>query len=174
MPKASGTSRYSRRTPVPKPATACMPAPVATSAVAPAMMTLVSTVVMEDNSPTCRISRMCRHASGARLSLTTQRPDRMNHSIASAPPTKNSTMATPPPAIPRPGSGPTPKISRGDKGMSSTTPAQVTSAGNSMLPVPRITLASAFINQSAMLPAKTTFEYCSAAASSGPSAPIQR
>jgi hypothetical protein len=41
MPKITGTSRYSSRTPVPKPATASTPAATATIAVAPATMRLV-------------------------------------------------------------------------------------------------------------------------------------
>ena len=58
-----------------------------------------------------------------------------------------------------PGTGPTPKISSGESGTSSTTPTQIASDGTSMLPVPRITLASAFISQTSTVPANTTFEY---------------
>ena len=51
-----------------------------------------------------------------------------------------------------------PKISIGESGTSTTTPAQITTAGTSMLPVPRITLASPFISHSSTLPANTTLE----------------
>ena len=44
--------------------------------------------------------------------------------------------------MPRRGNGPQPKMRQGDSGISTTTPAQVTTAGIAMLPVPRITLAS--------------------------------
>ncbi len=43
-----------------------------------------------------------------------------------------------------------------------------------MLPVPRITLASAFISHSSTLPANTTFEYASAASSEAPRPPSAR
>ena len=80
--------------------------------------------------------------------------------------------ATPPPAMPSAGNGPQPKISRGESGTSTTTPRQTASAGTSMFPVPRITLASAFISQTSRLPAKTTFEYVMAASSEAPLPPI--
>jgi hypothetical protein len=41
-----------------------------------------------------------------------------------------------------------------------------------MLPVPRITLASAFISHTSTLPAKTTSEYVMAASSEAPRPPI--
>ena len=69
-----------------------------------------------------------------------------------------STTAMPPPAMPIAGIGPKPKISTGDSGTSNTTPTQIASDGTSMLPVPRSTLASAFISQTSTAPAKTTFE----------------
>ncbi len=69
-----------------------------------------------------------------------------------------ATTATPPPAIPIAGKGPSPKMSSGESGTRRTTPTQTTVDGNSMLPVPRMTLASAFISHSRILPAKTTFE----------------
>ena len=60
----------------------------------------------------------------------------------------------------------------GDSGISSTTPMQTARDGTSMLPVPRMMLASAFISQTRTLPPNTTFEYCIAASSAPPSAPI--
>ena len=54
--------------------------------------------------------------------------------------------------------GPTPKIRHGDSGTNSTTPAQTASDGTSMFPVPRMTLASAFISHTSGIPAKTTLE----------------
>ena len=51
-----------------------------------------------------------------------------------------------------------PKIKQGDSGTSKTTPAQVTNAGTSMLPVPRIALASAFMVHRSTLPPNTMFE----------------
>ena len=69
-----------------------------------------------------------------------------------------NTTATPPPAMPSAGNGPRPKIRHGDSGTSSTTLAQIASAGTNMLPVPRITLASAFISQTSVVPANTTLE----------------
>ena len=41
-----------------------------------------------------------------------------------------------------------------------------------MLPVPRMTLASAFISHTRILPAKTTFEYAIAASSEPPRPPM--
>ena len=51
-----------------------------------------------------------------------------------------------------------PKIRQGESGTRKATPPQITDAGTSMLPVPRITFASPFMVQSRMLPANTTFE----------------
>ena len=51
-----------------------------------------------------------------------------------------------------------PKIRQGDSGTSTTTPTQITAAGTSILPVPRIALDSALRVQITMLPANTTFE----------------
>ena len=76
--------------------------------------------------------------------------------------------------MPSAGIGPQPKIKSGDSGISSTTPMQTASEGTSMLPVPRMMLASAFISQTSTLPPNTTFEYCIAASSAPPSAPIAR
>jgi hypothetical protein len=60
--------------------------------------------------------------------------------------------------MPSAGNGPRPKIRHGDSGTSSTTPPLAASAGTSMLPVPRITLASAFVSQISGVPAKTILE----------------
>ena len=60
--------------------------------------------------------------------------------------------------MPSAGNGPRPKISTGESGISTTTPAQITKAGTSMLPVPRMTLAKPLSNHSRTLPANTTFE----------------
>ena len=51
-----------------------------------------------------------------------------------------------------------PKIRHGDSGISTTTPTQITMAGTSILPVPRIALDSALRIQISTLPANTTFE----------------
>ena len=83
-----------------------------------------------------------------------------------------ATTATPPPATPSPGIGPKPKMKSGDSGISKATPRQTTIDGNSILPVPRMTLASAFISHTRTLPVKTTFEYCIAASSEPPLPPI--
>ncbi len=64
----------------------------------------------------------------------------------------------PPPAMPSAGMGPNPKIRHGDSGTSNATPAQIATDGTSMLPVPRSTLASAFISQTSTTPANTTLE----------------
>ena len=60
--------------------------------------------------------------------------------------------------MPMAGTGPKPKISAGDSGTSSATPRQIASDGTSMLPVPRMTLASAFRIQTRMQPENTTSE----------------
>ena len=60
--------------------------------------------------------------------------------------------------MPKPGTGPQPKISSADSGTSSGTPAQVTSAGKAMLPVPRITAASELNSHTSTAPANTQFE----------------
>ena len=60
-----------------------------------------------------------------------------------APPRKAGMVAWPGALAPRP---------------SSTTPRQMASDGTSMLPLPRTTLARAFISQTSALPAKTTSE----------------
>ena len=62
------------------------------------------------------------------------------------------------PAMPSAGNGPRPKIRQGDSGSISSTLPQETSAGTNMLPVPRITLISAFMIQNSVLPANSTFE----------------
>ena len=56
-----------------------------------------------------------------------------------------TTTATPPPAMPSAGTGPQPKMNSGESGTSRTMPRQTASDGTSMLPVPRMTLASAFM-----------------------------
>ena len=83
-----------------------------------------------------------------------------------------TTTATPPPAMPSAGTGPQPKMNSGESGTSRTMPRQTASDGTSMLPVPRMTLASAFMSQTRTLPTKTTFEYASAASSEPPWPPI--
>ena len=60
--------------------------------------------------------------------------------------------------MPSAGNGPQPKMSTGDSGTRTTTPAQVTAAGNAMLPVPRRTAASELKSQTSTAPAKTQFE----------------
>ena len=60
--------------------------------------------------------------------------------------------------MPIAGTGPSPKISRGDSGISNTTPTQIATDGTSILPVPRSTLASAFSSHTSAAPANTTLE----------------
>ena len=74
--------------------------------------------------------------------------------------------------MPIAGNRPKPKISAGDSGTSSTTPIQIAIAGTNMLPVPRMTLASAFISQTSTVPPNTTLEYRIAASSDPPWPPI--
>jgi len=47
---------------------------------------------------------------------------------------------------------------QGDSGISTAAPTTVTTAGNAMLPVPRITLANELKTQIRMAPEKTTLE----------------
>jgi hypothetical protein len=49
-------------------------------------------------------------------------------------------------------------VGAGESGTRITTPAQVTTAGNAMLPVPRITAASELNSQTSTAPANTQFE----------------
>jgi len=74
--------------------------------------------------------------------------------------------------MPMAGTGPQPKISRGDSGMSTTTPATVTLAGTAMLPVPRITAASELKSHTSTAPANTQLEYTSAPCSDAPVPPM--
>jgi hypothetical protein len=60
--------------------------------------------------------------------------------------------------MPSRGNGPQPKMRPGDKGISTAAPAQVTAAGTAILPVPRITFASALNTQIRTAPEKTTWE----------------
>ncbi len=60
--------------------------------------------------------------------------------------------------MPSAGNGPQPKISAGESGTRITTPAQVTTAGSAMLPVPRTTEASELKSQISSAPANTQFE----------------
>jgi len=92
------------------------------------------------------------------IGRTTQRPDQMYQAMPAMVRAVVSKTAMPPPTIPKAGTGPSPKISKGDSGISNTTPAQMATAGTSMLPVPRSTLASAFISHTSTAPANTTFE----------------
>ncbi len=85
-----------------------------------------------------------------------------------------NTTAAPAPAMPSAGNGPIPKMRQGESGTSSTTPRQTAADGTCMLPVPRITLASAFISHTSAVPANTTLEYCSAASSDAASPPSAR
>ncbi len=66
--------------------------------------------------------------------------------------------ATPPPTMPSAGTGPKPKMSIGDNGTRSTKPTLMATEGTIMLPVPRSTLASAFMNHTSQAPANTMFE----------------
>ena len=75
MPNTSGTSRYSSRAAVPKPATAAGPAVSPTSAVIAAIVTLVCTVETPATAPTRRMSRARLQRSRASRRCTTLRPD---------------------------------------------------------------------------------------------------
>ena len=57
-----------------------------------------------------------------------------------------------------PGSGRSRRSAAATAAPAATTPTQTASDGTSMLPVPRMTLASAFISQTSTVPANTTFE----------------
>ena len=74
--------------------------------------------------------------------------------------------------MPSPGIRPQPKISSGDSGISTSVPATVTMAGTAMLPVPRITADSELNSHTSSAPAKTQFEYVSAASSAPPVPPM--
>src|SRR5229473_922056 len=67
--------------------------------------------------------------------------------------------------MPSDGIGPQPRISAGESVRVSTPPPITRAAGNSMLPVPRTTLARMLKSQKPRAPANTTFEYVSAVAS---------
>ena len=157
-PNTSGIRRYSSRAPVPYPATASGPPVVPTSAVVIATVIVVCSVLTAATSPTRRMSANNAHRSRPSPSRTTHRPDSTYHPSTTAISSDVPTTAAPPPAIPIAGTGPQPKISNGDNGTSSTTPRQMVNDGTSMLPVPRITLASAFASQTSVMPAKTTSE----------------
>src|SRR2546421_454811 len=76
--------------------------------------------------------------------------------------------------MPRGGNGPPPNISVGERQSVKAPPPSTTAAGRSMLPVPRTTLASVLRSQKLMAPAKTIFEYASAAArASAPTQPMK-
>jgi hypothetical protein len=122
------------------------------------MTTLVCTDVSEATAPTPRIFRNSGQRSRAGRSRARLRPERTYQARTAVPAALNRTIATPPPAIPSAGMGPRPKIRHGESGTSTTTPTQITNAGTTMLPVPRMTLASPFIAHSSTFPANTTFE----------------
>ncbi len=92
------------------------------------------------------------------MKRTRLRPDKMYQASTTAVSAVVATTATPPPAMPRAGNGPTPKIRQGDSGISSSTPMHTAAEGTNMLPVPRMTLASAFISHTNAVPANTTLE----------------
>ena len=94
----------------------------------------------------------------AKTGRTTERPDQMYQAMPAEVSAVVSKIATAPPAMPNAGTGPRPKISKGDSGISNTTPTQIATDGTSMLPVPRSTLASAFISHTSTAPANTMFE----------------
>jgi hypothetical protein len=122
------------------------------------MVSVVWSVVIPATPPTRRISRNSAQRSRTSRRRTRLRPDRMYQPSTDAVSALVSTMATPPPAMPRAGNGPRPKIRHGDSGTSSSTLVQIAAAGTNMLPVPRITLASAFSSHTSAVPANTTFE----------------
>ena len=121
-------------------------------------MTLVCNVETVATAPTERIALKKRRCNRAKRTRTTLRPDSTYHASATRPAANDVSIATPPPAMPSAGNGPIPKISSGESGTRITVQPQMTSAGTSMLPVPRTALASAFMSHSKMLPANTTFE----------------
>ena len=90
--------------------------------------------------------------------ITALRPDQRYQAMTAVLSATVTTTTMPPPAMPIAGIGPNPNISTGESGTSRANPVQIASEGTSMLPVPRSTLASAFISQTSQAPAKTTFE----------------
>ena len=133
---------------------------------------VVCSVLMAPMPPTRRMSAKNGQRRWAMRNRTRLWPARMYQASTTAVSVVARTTAQPPPAMPSAGMGPRPKISTGESGRRRTTPSQTASAGTSMLPVPRITLANAFITHTSTLPAKTTLEYSSAASSEPPSPPM--
>jgi hypothetical protein len=93
-----------------------------------------------------------------RRNRTTLRPAAMYAASTAATSAVVDTTAMPAPAMPSAGNGPTPKIRQGDSGTRRTIPVETASDGTSMLPVPRMTLASAFISHTRGVPRNTTLE----------------
>ncbi len=137
-----------------------------------ATVKVVCNVLSAPTPPTRRMSAKNAHLRRAKRKRTSEAPLRMYQARIAAISAVVATTATPPPATPSAGIGPKPKMNSGDSGISRATPMQMTIDGKSILPVPRMTLASAFMSHTRMLPAKTTFEYCIAASSEPPLPPI--
>ena len=112
----------------------------------------------EATAPTRRMSAKRAWRGRDQANRTTLRPAAMYDASTNVTSAVVDTTAIPAPARPSAGSGPTPKIRQGDSGTSNTTPTQTASDGTSMFPVPRMTLASAFISHTSGVPAKTTLE----------------
>jgi hypothetical protein len=134
------------------------PAAAPTRAVVSATVKVVCSVLIEPTAPTRRMSLNRVGRSRAKRSRTRLRPDPIYQASTAAVSAVVRMTATPAPAIPSAGIAPKPKISSGESGISRTTPIQVASEGTSMLPVPRMALANAFISHTKPLPANTTFE----------------
>jgi hypothetical protein len=133
---------------------------------------LVCKVLIEPTAPTRRMSAAIDHRTRAQRIRTTLRPARIYHPSTAAVSALVSNTAAAPPWMPIAGIGPKPKISNGESGTSNTTPTQIATAGTNILPVPLITLASAFDSQTRTVPPNTTLEYSIAASSDPPRPPI--
>ena len=115
-------------------------------------------MLIEATAPTRRMSAKEAQRRRAQRKCATLRPAAMYQPSASAVSAVVATTAAPAPAMPSAGTGPSPKIRSGDNGTSRTTPTQIHTEGTHMLPLPRMTLASAFISHTSTVPANTIFE----------------
>ena len=115
-------------------------------------------MVTEATAPTRKMSANNARRSRARRQRTTLRPEPAYQAKTIVVSAVVVTTARPAPAMPSAGNGPMPKIRHGDSGTSTATPALTDNDGTSMLPVPRMTLASAFISQTSGVAAKTMLE----------------
>ena len=121
MPNTSGTSRYSSRAAVPKPATAAGPAAAPTRAVVAAIVTLVCTVLTAaDRADPQDLARTAPSAAARCAAARGCGPTARTSRAPACRPDCRATSATPPPAMPIAGIGPKPKIRSGESGTSRT------------------------------------------------------